>query len=260
MPPKTLTKLSRRTLQRDAWGCFVGSSTARTPLATSPQTENPSSDSDYAFPSEPHSPAQTPASPEFSSIRGLSPSRAAFPSSPDPDDYYMPPQYPFTPLISSHGISGTRRRAATTQAIVTVAAPLPTLPAPALPPVPAVPLVLPPVPAAPPVLPPVPVVPPVLPPVPVAPPAQQARGRLMAEVVPLFYGDGSPLENPRDFLKAFNQTMRYTNPMATEEEKITALADYLGSDSPAETWYQSLNAGQRSVWADFTAAFYGRWP
>ena len=82
----------------------------------------------------------------------------------------------------------------------------------------------------------------------------------MAEAVAPFYGDGSPLENPSDFLKAFSRSMRYSNPTATEEEKITALADYLGSDSPAEMWYQALAGAQLTQWAEFTRAFYDRWP
>ena len=80
------------------------------------------------------------------------------------------------------------------------------------------------------------------------------------EVVTPFYGDGTPQENPSDFLKAFNWSMRYSNPAAMDEEKIVALADYLGSDSPAETWYQSLTPVQRTQWVDFTTAFYTRWP
>lgn len=82
----------------------------------------------------------------------------------------------------------------------------------------------------------------------------------MAEVVPLFYGDRSTSENASDFLKAFNRSILFSNPTATDMQKIDALSNYLGTGSPAERWYQGLNGTQLTQWDDFTKAFKTRWP
>ncbi|KAI6014226.1 hypothetical protein BKA83DRAFT_4061997 [Pisolithus microcarpus] len=83
---------------------------------------------------------------------------------------------------------------------------------------------------------------------------------LMAEPVPPFYGDRMTVENASDFLKAFNWSMLFLNPLSTDAQKIAALANYLGMGSPAETWYQDQIVNQVTTWADVTREFNARWP
>ncbi|KIO04545.1 hypothetical protein M404DRAFT_26015 [Pisolithus tinctorius Marx 270] len=82
----------------------------------------------------------------------------------------------------------------------------------------------------------------------------------MAEAVPLFYGDRAEMENTSDFLKAFNHSMLFLNPLATDKQKIKALANYLGTSSPAEHWYENLTATQCASWDELAKAFNTRWP
>ncbi|KIO01581.1 hypothetical protein M404DRAFT_149822 [Pisolithus tinctorius Marx 270] len=82
----------------------------------------------------------------------------------------------------------------------------------------------------------------------------------MAEAVPLFYGDRAETENASDFIKAFNRSMLFLNPLSTNTQKIQVLANYLGMGSPAEHWYDDLTATQRASWDDVVKAFNDRWP
>ncbi|KIN98214.1 hypothetical protein M404DRAFT_158337, partial [Pisolithus tinctorius Marx 270] len=54
--------------------------------------------------------------------------------------------------------------------------------------------------------------------------------------------------------------MLFLNPLATDEQKIKALANYLGTSSPAEHWYENLTATQRASWDELAKAFNTRWP
>ena len=69
-------------------------------------------------------------------------------------------------------------------------------------------------------------------------PAPRNR-KAMTEVKP-FHGEDSATENPQDFIKAFNRTMRECTTILTEYEKIEALADYMVGGSAAEEWYNAL--------------------
>ena len=103
--------------------------------------------------------------------------------------------------------------------------------------------------------------PPVLPaPVPPVPPAPPLRPRIMVEAVPLFYGDRAATENARDFMKAYNRSMMFLNPQATDAQKIAALSNFLGTNSPAKQWYTDLIANNPAMWQELTMAFNARWP
>ncbi|KIO00097.1 hypothetical protein M404DRAFT_153567 [Pisolithus tinctorius Marx 270] len=82
----------------------------------------------------------------------------------------------------------------------------------------------------------------------------------MAEAVPLFYGDRTEAENPSNFIKAFNRSMLFLNPLSTDAQKIKALANYLRMGSPAERWYEDLTTTQLASWDELTKAFNDRWP
>jgi len=158
--------------------------------STPPNTPSPLTGSEYLFPSEPQSPEQAPASPpEHASTRGIPPtSRPDSPDSPNYDDLYRAfgDLSPLTPPPSA--LATTRRRQ---RALMSPPTTQPVLLAPTAQPVPPAPAAQPalPVPAAQPA-PPVPPAQPVLPaPVPPVPPAPPLRPRIMAEAVPLFYGD-----------------------------------------------------------------------
>jgi len=82
----------------------------------------------------------------------------------------------------------------------------------------------------------------------------------MAETVPVFYGNRARSENAGDFIKAYNRSMMFLNPLATDVQKMTALANYLGTGSPAKQWYQDLMANIPASWNDLVTAFNTRWP
>ncbi|KIO10998.1 hypothetical protein M404DRAFT_20526 [Pisolithus tinctorius Marx 270] len=84
------------------------------------------------------------------------------------------------------------------------------------------------------------------------------RPKAMAEAVPLFYGDCTEAENPSDFIKAFNRSMLFLNLLSTDVQKIKALANYLGTSSPAEHWYEDLTTTQLASWDELTKAFNDR--
>ncbi|KIO00179.1 hypothetical protein M404DRAFT_78577, partial [Pisolithus tinctorius Marx 270] len=75
-----------------------------------------------------------------------------------------------------------------------------------------------------------------------------------------FYGDCTEAENPSDFIKAFNRSMLFLNLLSTDTQKIKALANYLGTGSPAERWYEDLTTTQLASWDELTKAFNDRWP
>jgi len=80
------------------------------------------------------------------------------------------------------------------------------------------------------------------PPAPAPPPpanlAPPPCPRLMAETVPVFYGDWARSQNTGDFIKAYNQSMMFLNLLATDVQKMTALANYLGTVSRTkQVWY-----------------------
>jgi len=91
-------------------------------------------------------------------------------------------------------------------------------------------------------------------------PAPPPRPRIMAEAVPLFYGDRAVTENASDFMKAYNRNMMFLNPLATDVQKIESLSNFLGTNSPAEQWYNDLVANNIASWRDLVIAFNARWP
>ncbi|KIO03325.1 hypothetical protein M404DRAFT_145881 [Pisolithus tinctorius Marx 270] len=54
--------------------------------------------------------------------------------------------------------------------------------------------------------------------------------------------------------------MLFLNPLATNAQKIKALANYLGMGSPVEHWYENLTATQCTSWDELAKAFNTRWP
>ena len=82
----------------------------------------------------------------------------------------------------------------------------------------------------------------------------------MAEAVPLFYGDRAATENASDFMKAYNRSMMFLNPQATDAQKIESLSNFLGTNSLAEQWYEDLVANNPASWQDLVIAFNARWP
>ncbi|KIO06490.1 hypothetical protein M404DRAFT_24697 [Pisolithus tinctorius Marx 270] len=82
----------------------------------------------------------------------------------------------------------------------------------------------------------------------------------MAEAVPLFYRDQAETENASNFIKAFNCSMLFLNPLSTDAQKIQALANYLGTGSPAEHWYNDLTVTQHASWDNIVKVFNNRWP
>jgi len=54
--------------------------------------------------------------------------------------------------------------------------------------------------------------------------------------------------------------MMFLNPQATDAQKIAALSNFLGTNSPAEQWYTDLIANNSATWQELTTAFNARWP
>ncbi|KIM61381.1 hypothetical protein SCLCIDRAFT_122037 [Scleroderma citrinum Foug A] len=82
----------------------------------------------------------------------------------------------------------------------------------------------------------------------------------MAETVPLFHGDRAMAENASDFIKAYNRSMMFLNPLATDRQKMLALPNYFRTGSPAEKWYDNLMVNPPATWEDLVTAFNERWP
>ncbi|KIO11496.1 hypothetical protein M404DRAFT_20177, partial [Pisolithus tinctorius Marx 270] len=218
---RTTTNLPRRSQPRNVRGQFVSSRTPEITAAWSPLGTPYTSD--YSFPSGTQSPdilllssqEYPPLSPqEYTSIRGIPPTRGNSPEHPEDEDFFT--AFPMiilpTPPASSAICTTHRERANSAPSSTSIPHP-PPRPTPQAPPLP--PMSQP-------------------PPPPLLPQAPPPRPRPMAEAVPLFYGDRAETENVSDFLKAFNCSMLFLNPLATDEQKIKALANYLGTSSPAE--------------------------
>ncbi|KIO06276.1 hypothetical protein M404DRAFT_24554 [Pisolithus tinctorius Marx 270] len=54
--------------------------------------------------------------------------------------------------------------------------------------------------------------------------------------------------------------MLFLNPLSTDMQKIQALANYLGTGSPAKCWYDDLTVTQHASWDNVVKAFNNRWP
>jgi len=80
----------------------------------------------------------------------------------------------------------------------------------------------------------------------------------MTEVKP-FHGEDSAMENPQDFIKVFNRTMRECTTISTEYEKIEAFTDYMVRGSAAEEWYNALPSDCQLSWDKLQYAFDQRW-
>jgi len=53
----------------------------------------------------------------------------------------------------------------------------------------------------------------------------------------------------------------FLNPQATDVQKIEALSNFLGMNSPAKQWYTDLiTNNQAATWQELTTAFNARWP
>ena len=204
--------------------------------STSSNVSSPLTGSEYLFPSEPQSPEHAPSSPpEHASTRGLPPSRPDSPASPNYDDFYRAfgDLSPLMPPASALAITTRRQQALTS----------PTQPPPAA-------LAPQPAPAAPAQQPALPLANPVPPPHP----------RRMAETVPLFHGDRAMAENASDFIKVYNRSMMFLNPLATDRQKMLVLPNYFRMGSPAEKWYDNLMVNPPATWEDLVTAFNERWP
>ena len=211
-------------------------------MSTPSNAPSPLMGSEYLFLSEPQSPEHAPSSPpEHASTRGLPPSRPDSPASPDYNDFYRAfgDLSPLTPPASVLATTAQRQRVLTS----------PPQPPPAAQPML---LALAPQPA--------PAVPAQQSTFPLANPVPPLQPRHMVEAVLLFHGDQATVENASDFIKAYNRSMMFLNPLATDRQKMLALPNYFGTGSPAEKWYDDLMANPPGTWEDLVTAFNERWP
>ncbi|KIM56419.1 hypothetical protein SCLCIDRAFT_132743, partial [Scleroderma citrinum Foug A] len=63
-----------------------------------------------------------------------------------------------------------------------------------------------------------------------------------------------------DFIKAYNRSMMFLNPLATDRQKMLVLPNYFRMGSPAEKWYDDLMANPPGTWEDLVTAFNEWWP
>ncbi|TFK18541.1 hypothetical protein FA15DRAFT_565340, partial [Coprinopsis marcescibilis] len=72
-----------------------------------------------------------------------------------------------------------------------------------------------------------------------------------------FYGqEGKDTVSSKDFLKDIKICYR----SASEEQKTDYIADHLGTNSPAEKWYDGLGGDVKKTWATFEAEFFKQFP
>jgi hypothetical protein len=79
------------------------------------------------------------------------------------------------------------------------------------------------------------------------------------ESIPNFTGTQKDEISSADFLKKFRRNMTMLGQTNDDQAKIDAFQDYLGTDSPAEEWYNDANT-PKLTWTAFQKAFETRFP
>jgi len=79
------------------------------------------------------------------------------------------------------------------------------------------------------------------------------------ERIPTFLGTGEDEVTSKDFMKVYRRATVNNSNMNTEEAKIGNFQNYLGSDSPAEEWYEEIGK-TLTKWPEFELAFFTKFP
>jgi hypothetical protein len=75
------------------------------------------------------------------------------------------------------------------------------------------------------------------------------------ERIPTFLGTSEDEVTSKDFMKVYRRATINNSNLNTDEAKISNFQNYLGSDSPAEEWYEATGK-VLTKWQDFEAAFF----
>ncbi|KAJ3508723.1 hypothetical protein NMY22_g16522 [Coprinellus aureogranulatus] len=94
-----------------------------------------------------------------------------------------------------------------------------------------------------------------------APPLRTPKRRVMSGVVvKKFYGvPAKDSQSSKDFLKDVRVWFR-SHGMTELEDRLETIADYFGTNSPAEKWLESLTSNQKLTWKTFEKEFEKRFP
>jgi len=79
------------------------------------------------------------------------------------------------------------------------------------------------------------------------------------ERIPTFLGTSEDEVTSKDFMKVYRRATINNSNLNTDEAKISNLQNYLGSDSPAEDWYEATGKALNK-WPDFESAFFMQFP
>jgi len=79
------------------------------------------------------------------------------------------------------------------------------------------------------------------------------------ERIPTFLGTREDEVTSKDFMKVYRRAAINNSNMNSDEAKITNFQNYLGSDSPAEEWYEETGKALNK-WPEFEAAFFDKFP
>lgn len=79
------------------------------------------------------------------------------------------------------------------------------------------------------------------------------------ERIPIFVGTGEDEVTSKDFMKIYRRATINNSNMNTDAARIENFQNYLGSDSPAEEWYED-EGKVLTKWTEFEAAFFAKFP
>ena len=79
------------------------------------------------------------------------------------------------------------------------------------------------------------------------------------ERIPTFLGTSEDEVTSKDFMKVYRRATINNSNLNTDEAKISNFQNYLGSDSPAEEWYEATGKAL-TKWPDFESAFFVQFP
>ena len=79
------------------------------------------------------------------------------------------------------------------------------------------------------------------------------------ERIPTFLGTSEDEVTSKDFMKVYRRATINNSNLNTDEAKISNFQNYLGSDSPAEEWYEATGKALNK-WPDFESAFFVQFP
>jgi len=79
------------------------------------------------------------------------------------------------------------------------------------------------------------------------------------ERIPTFLGTGEDEVTSKDFMKVYRRATVNNSNMNTDAAKIENFQNYLGSDSPAEEWYEATGKAL-TKWPEFELAFFTKFP